>query len=264
MTLQPFYRFISLYVWGNLPSNLQRAVSKLYAAIYNKPFTKFIIKPYCKLNYSDDEYLNQFVSSTTGNSTYSSFQDFFTRVYKTPPQVNSDYVWPCEGLLCDYGRIDSLPAINVKGDVRNISTIFGKSGDTIPRNYYFSNIFLHNNNYHRIHAPVSGRVTSIERIKGDLVLLRPWVYKNDPSLPAMRNERVNIVIEDARGKDWFISIVGGPAVGTIVLSENIKVGAQVNIIDQLGLFLLGSTCCIASPVATQTAFGSTVFVGDNY
>lgn len=264
MTLQPIYRFISLNVWGNLPSYFQRAISKLYAAIYNKPFTKYIIKPYCQLNYNNDEYLSQFVSSTSGSSNYSSFQDFFTRVYKTRPQVNSDYIWPCEGLLCDYGRIDTLPAVNVKGDMRNISTIFGKSGDSIPDNYYFSNIFLHNNNYHRIHAPVTGRVLSIERIKGDLVLLRPWVYKNDPSLPAMRNERVNIAMSDELNRNWYISIVGGPAVGTIVLSENIVVGANINIIDQFGLFLLGSTCCIAAPVPCQAKVGSTVYVGDVY
>lgn len=264
MTLQPIYRFISLNVWGNLPAQLQRAISRFYAKVYNKPFTKYIIKPYCRLNYQDDNYLSQFVSSTSGSTDYSSFQDFFTRVYKTTPQVKSDYIWPCEGLLCDYGKIADLSPINVKGDIRDVKTIFGQSGANIPVNYYFSNIFLHNNNYHRIHAPVSGRIKSIEHIKGDLVLLRPWVYKTDPSLPAMRNERVNLVIEDNLGRDWFLSIVGGPAVGTIVLSAQTKLGSYINIIDQLGLFLLGSTCCLASPVGSQTMKGTTVYVGDEY
>ncbi len=264
MTLQPIYRFISLHVWGNLPSTIQRDISRIYATIYNKPFTKYIIKPYCRLNYADDNYLSQFVSASSGDENYSSFQDFFTRTYKIRPIVTSDFIWPCEGLLCDYGQIKSLPAINVKGDTRNVKAIFGEAGGCIPDTYYFSNIFLHNNNYHRIHAPVSGTIKTIEHIKGDLVLLRPWVYKNDPSLPAMRNERVNIVIEDAFGRDWYISMVGGPAVGTIVLSDETKVGNQISIIDQLGLFLLGSTCCIAAPVKTNTPIGKTVYVGEPY
>ena len=263
MTLQPIYRYVSLNIWGNLPSGIQRSISKYYATLYNKSFSKYIIKPYCKLNYQDAAYLDQFISAS-GNSTYSSFQDFFTRVYKKPPQINSDYIWPCEGLLCDYGRVSDLPAINVKRDVREVRTIFGRSGQSIPDDYFFSNVFLHNNNYHRIHAPVSGCVKSIEHIKGDLVLLRPWVYKADPSLPAMRNERVNIVLEDSQNRNWYISIVGGPAVGTIVLSDGLQIGRQVDVLDQLGLFLLGSTCCMASPEAASTEVGTTVFVADNY
>jgi len=262
MTTQ-LYRFISLNVWGNFPSQVQKAISNAYANVYNKPFSKFIIKPYCKLNYQDEAYLNQFISAT-GDEGYKSFQDFFTRVFKEKPQLDSDYGWPCEGLLCDYGKVKDLPEINVKGDVRNVRTIFGKAGSTIPDDYFFSNVFLHNNNYHRIHAPVDGVVKSIEHIKGDLVLLRPCIYKNDPSLPAMRNERVNVTIEDNKSRKWYLSIVGGPAVGTIVLSEKIHIGGKVEALDELGLFLLGSTCCMAAPVSTNNKVGQQVFVGDSY
>jgi phosphatidylserine decarboxylase len=257
------YRFISLSLWGNLPSQLQRKVSRIYATIYNQPFTKFIIKPYCKLNGLDHHYLSQFMSAK-GHVGYDSFQDFFTRVYRIRPTITSQYIWPCEGLLCDYGIVGELPSINVKGDTRNVKTIFGKSGDDIPNNYYFSNVFLHNNNYHRIHSPVQATVKSIEHIPGDLVLLRPWVYKSDPSLPAMRNERINVVLNDEQNRDWHISIVGGPAVGTIKLADYIDIGAPVNTGDELGKFLLGSTCCMATPEPTHTMTQSNVYVGQKY
>ncbi|MTI20310.1 phosphatidylserine decarboxylase [Fulvivirga sp. RKSG066] len=263
MTVQTFYRFISLNIWGNLPSNFQRSISKAYANIYNKSFSKYVIKPYCKLNYKDPDYLTQFTSAT-GNEGYSSFQDFFTRVYKTPPKVLSEFIWPCEGLLCDYGKVSELPEINVKGDKKNVRAIFGALGSSIPDDYYFSNVFLHNNNYHRIHAPTNGIIKSIEHISGDLVMLRPWLYKNDPSLPAMRNERVNLTIEDVNGKLWYLSIVGGPAVGTIVLNEAVKLNAHINVVDEIGLFLLGSTCCIAAPYPTVCEVGETVYVGNTY
>jgi len=263
MTLQHFYRFLSLNVWGNLPSAFQRWFSAFYASVYNKPFTKYIINPYCKVNYDDPAYLTKF-KSATGREGYSSFQDFFTRQFKELPTASSEFVWPCEGLLCDYGKVNKLPEINVKGDRRNVRTIFGEEGRHIPDNYFFSNVFLHNNNYHRIHSPINGTVRSIERISGDLVMLRPWLYKNDPSLPAMRNERVNLTIEDDENRLWYLSIVGGPAVGSIVMSEGLKPGSQISAIDEVGLFLLGSTCCMASPVPTEATVGKTVYVGDAY
>lgn len=265
MKLLTFYRFVSLNIWGNLPSRLQRGISRVYASIYNQPFTKYIIKPYSKANYKDPNYLTQF-RSVTGNDYYSSFQDFFTRVYKERPAINSDYIWPCEGLLCDYGKVGELAEINVKGDKKNVRSIFQEDDRELPDAYFFSNIFLHNNNYHRIHTPVKGVIRKISSVKGDLVLLRPWVYKHDPSHPAMRNERVNVTIEDELGRNWFLSIVGGPAVGTIVMEDNIDIGSDVNIGDEIGKFLLGSTCCIASPepITHNTNVGDQVFLADPY
>lgn len=259
-----FYRFVSLNLWGNLPSHVQRWISKLYASVYDRSFTKYVIKPYCKLNYKDSSYLDQF-QSESGNTEYNSFQDFFTRVYKNPPVFRSDFIWPCEGLLCDYGRVNELDKINVKGDKRTVRAIFGKFGSLIRDNHYFSNVFLHNNNYHRIHSPARLTLMGVEHIRGDLVLLRPWVYKHDPSLPALRNERVNLHLQDEKKRDWFISIVGGPAVGTIVLNKKTQPGYQFDIGEELGKFLLGSTCCMTSPVKmTGSHLGDTVYMGDNY
>ncbi|UII31003.1 phosphatidylserine decarboxylase [Fulvivirga ulvae] len=259
----PFYRFVSLNVWGIIPAYWQKQVSKVYSKIYNKAFTRHIIPPYCKLNGLDSSYLKLF-QSESGHDGYSSFQDFFTRKYIKPPKIDSPYIWPCEGLLCDSGRIADIPEVNVKGDRRHIRTIFGSFGMEIPDDYYFSNVFLHNNNYHRIHSPVNGTAVASERISGELVLLRPWVYKTDPSLPAIRNERVNVSLKDEKGRPWYLSIVGGPAVGTIVLDRVFKEGARLSIGDEIGMFLLGSTCCMAAPVESKTANGSKVQMGSAY
>jgi phosphatidylserine decarboxylase len=244
-----------------MPSSWQRALSRLYAQLYVKSYSRHIIGPYCKFNYDDLSYLEQFKPSS-GNATYQSFQDFFTRVFKEPIKIESDAVWPCEGLLCEYGVVKETKLVNVKGQQRHLRSIFGALGNSIPNDYYFSNIFLHNNNYHRIHSPVDGTVTRIEHIPGDLVVLRPWVYKNDPSLPALRNERINVDIKSARGDHWFLSIVGGPAVGTIIMSQGLDIGTIVSIGEELGTFLLGSTCCIASPLPVKSAsVGQQVTVG---
>ncbi|MEL6916516.1 MAG: phosphatidylserine decarboxylase [Bacteroidota bacterium] len=200
-----------------------------------------------------------------GKKNFNSFQDFFIREYKTLPENEHPSVWPCEGLLCDEGNVGSIYTSKVKSDERTITTIFGVEQDHIPSSYAFTNVFLHNKNYHRIHAPVSGRITRIQHVPGDLVILRPWIYKENPSLPAFRNERYNIDITDEDGRVWYLSIVGGPAVGTIELPKNITLGRSIKKLQEIALFYLGSTCCMAAPVAPKFHFKNTfVEVGASY
>ncbi|WP_281543223.1 phosphatidylserine decarboxylase [Maribacter aestuarii] len=241
-----FYKFLSVNLWGSIPSTIQKRLSAFYANMYNKPFSKFIIRPYVQVNYRNKNYLEKF-KPPFGKPDFDSFQDFFVREFKTLPITKNTEVWPCEGLLCDMGNVGEFKDVCVKSDRRNIHTIFGVSQGTIPPGYSFSNVFLHNKNYHRIHAPISGKITRVQHVPGDLIVLRPWIYKQNPSLPAFRNERYNIDILDTDNKTWYLSIIGGPAVGTIALQDGIAVGASVKKLQQLAMFYLGSTCCIAGP-----------------
>ncbi|PRX55025.1 phosphatidylserine decarboxylase [Flagellimonas meridianipacifica] len=245
-----FYKYLSLELWGNLPSPIQRYLSSWYSSVYNKPYSKKIIKSYIRLNYSDKDYLDKF-KPPFGKEEFESFQDFFIREFKELPLNDSPFVWPCEGLLCDENKVENLDYVQVKTDIRSVTTVFGLKYNEIPKNYTFTNVFLHNKNYHRIHSPITGTITRIQHIPGDLIVLRPWIYKQNPSIPAFRNERYNIDIEDERGRTWYLSIVGGPAVGTIELSANIKIGSEVKQLQELSLFYLGSTCCMAAPVSPR-------------
>ncbi len=240
------YKFLSVDLWGALPGNVQRKLSALYAATYDKPYSKWIIRPYIRFHYKDADYLSKF-QPPKGKAEFESFQDFFIRRFKELPENGNPWVWPCEGLLCDAGRVEDLGPVWVKCDVRNVATIFGMPDSKLPGDYHFTNVFLHNKNYHRIHAPISGTITRMQHVPGDLVILRPWIYKQNPSLPAFRNERYNIDITDDLGRVWYLSIVGGPAVGTIKLPDSIKLDARVEKLQELALFYLGSTCCMAAP-----------------
>ncbi len=216
------------------------------------------------MNYSDRYYLTKF-NPPAGKYGFESFQDFFIREFKERPENSSPWVWPCEGLLCEEGKISELVAARIKSDRRSIHTVFGLEEDEIPSDYSFTNVFLHNKNYHRIHAPIDGTITRIQHIPGDLVVLRPWIYKQNPSLPAFRNERYNIDITDKQGKTWYLSIVGGPAVGTIELHPKVRVGSKIEKLHQLGLFYLGSTCCMAAPIPPRFHIKNTfVEVGMSY
>ncbi len=244
------WRYLSIKAWGNLPSITQRRISKGYAKVYDQAWSRHLITPYCRLCYADPDYLDQF-KPPNGKMTYETFQDFFTRNLKELPSSASDQVWPCEGVLCHSGLVAEIPQSNVKGDRYSLDDIFGLPVGSIPTDYHYANIFLHNKHYHRIHSPIAGTVRRIQHINGDLVVLRPWIYRENPSVPAFRNERINIDIEDEEGRTWHLSVVGGPAVGTIELPEGIAVGSSVEQLDEIALFYLGSTCCIAGPVAHQ-------------
>ncbi len=258
------YQFLSISIWGGLPSPLQRKLSAWYSAFYTKPYSKKIIGPYVKMNYTDKNYIENF-KPPHGKKEFENFQDFFTREFRQLPHNTSAYVWPCEGLLCDIGSVGATSISRVKADKRRIEAIFQVSESTIPKDHFFTNVFLHNKNYHRIHAPVSGIVSRIQHVPGDLVVLRPWIYKQDPSLPALRNERYNIDIIDAMDRTWYLSIVGGPAVGTIVLPKKLVLGAKVQKLEEIALFYLGSTCCMAAPEAPRHySKNSFVQVGATY
>ncbi|NER13731.1 phosphatidylserine decarboxylase [Leptobacterium flavescens] len=258
------YTFFSVKLWGNLPSPFQRSISKKYSSLFDSRFSRRIIKAYVRFHYKDPDYLDKF-KPPNGKTAYESFQDFFTREFRELPHNPDTFVWPCEGLLCDLGSIKDIPYSRVKCDKRTPDTIFGLDEGHIPDHYTFSNVFLHNKNYHRIHAPIDGKIVRIQHIPGDLVVLRPWIYKHNPSLPAFRNERYNIDIRDEEGKIWYLSIVGGPAVGTVELNKNTKLNARIRKLDDLAAFHLGSTCCMASPLSPRLHRKNTfVEVGATY
>ena len=247
--------------WNRIPPVLKKILMRIYTQFYDTSWSRHIIPYYCKVHYQDPDYLTQFVPSS-GEESYQSFQDFFARRFRQSPQIRSQAIWPCEGILCELGQVDKLSLVTVKGEKRQLRTIFGANGNAIPDDYHFSDIFLHNMHYHRIHAPVAGTVARIEHIPGDLQILRPWFYPQDPSYPALTNERVNVDLQTPEGQTWYLSIVGGPAVGAIVMAGGIQVGSEVQVGEELATFLLGSTCCIASPKAPDASLlGKLVEVG---
>ena len=216
-------------------------------------------------NYSDGlGYLTEF-GPASGTVRYLNFQDFFTRKIVTPRNLAGPYVWPCDGLVCEAGRLADIEVVSVKGELRTVEAIFGKEF-SLSKDAFFVNIFLHNSDYHRVHAPVSGQITKITHIPGELRFLRPWIYEQ-PSLPALTNERVNVEItstnQDGSPQKWALSIVGGPGVSTIELAQGIRLGASVLVGQELSLFKLGSTCCMVSPIPVSDVSGVKVRMGNS-
>jgi phosphatidylserine decarboxylase len=194
---------------------------------------------------------NQEISKYAPSSdkqTYLSFQDFFTRKLIEPLNLHGKSIFPVEGMICESGQISALGLINVKGRKFSVRKIFENLGDKIPDSHTFINIFLHNHNYHRFHSPISGTIKNIEVVPGNLNFLRPWLYsKKQISEPAFVNERIIMEIEERPGESWFLSFVGGMGVGQIKMHHRVQIGNFLSCGEEIGLFLLGSTCCMAIP-----------------
>ena len=242
-------KYFAIAVWNKLPAVLQKQISIAWSKIYRWNVSALFIKAFCHRYKIEDQQLSLY-RPASGQDTYISFQDFFTRKLSQPLQVKrNSIVAPCQGFVCENGFVSELGQVNVKGRTYTIRDIFADVGNKINDTYTFINIFLHNHNYHRFHAPVSGTILNIQKISGYLNFLRPWFYaKKNVSSPSFINERYIMEILDENNQSWFLSFVGGMGVGNIKLTEGLNNGSKVNSGDELGYFLLGSTCCLAAPV----------------
>lgn len=237
----------SQYFWENLSGNSQKKLCRLFSSFYNCRLSSVMIQPFCfRYKITQDKLRNYLPAS--GKNKFQSFQDFFTRKLANDLKVYSDFAWPCEGFVCESGKFKEIGEVNVKGNLINACNIFGRFYSEIENDSTFVNIFLHNHNYHRFHSPVDGTVLDIQFISGKLLFLRPWFYqKSKVSLPSFLNERVIIKMKDKNQKTWLICFVAGMGVGNIRLHNNIAIGSEIKIGEEIGLFLLGSTCCMSVP-----------------
>ena len=245
-------KYFAIAVWNKLPANLQKQISLVWSKFYKLKLSTFLIRSFCDRYGINDQQLNLY-QPASGKSDYTSFQDFFTRKLKFPMQVASEkWISPCQGFVCENGLVSEFSQVEVKGRKFSIQDIFDDVNNKISGSYSFMNIFLHNHNYHRFHSPVTGTVKQIKNISGQLNFLRPWFYeKKKVSSPSFVNERCIVEIQDDLKQSWFLSFVGGMGVGHIKLSDQLKLGALIQSGDELGYFLLGSTCCLATPVKTK-------------
>ncbi len=249
-------------LWIHTPNFLQKKFSNLFSRIFSMGISRYFIVPYCLFFNLTADYLDQFESESSG-SNYTSYSEFFKRKYKVLPQIKSDAVWPCEGNICDRGFFADKNKSFVKSQAIDLNKIFN-SRHEVTESYYFLNIFLHNHNYHRVHSPISGRISKITSIPGDLIFLRPWFFnKGDASYPAFRNERVIFEIRDYQNRPWYLAMVGGFGVGSIEILNEFKCGGAVIAGQEIAKFNLGSTVCIASPNEIETVnFFGNVVVGE--
>jgi len=195
---------------------------------------------------------------------YESIEAVFTRKLKPGSRaVGGDLVSPADGFLARSGPVSGGQLIQAKGlgyDAREL--VFGGFSLSAPAADYtwFTTIYLAPHNYHRVHAPVSGRLTCVRHLPGSLWPVNIPFVENLPRL-FCRNERLVFDIEIEGGGLVHAVMVGAFNVGRMETPHlpdfatndwdgiqnpqarefRLSPGVDLHAGDELGTFLLGST-----------------------
>jgi phosphatidylserine decarboxylase len=204
---------------------------------------------------------------------YPSLGDFFARRLRggarplaTGPGA---ILCPCDGVVAAAGPITLGTLVEAKGHAYQVGALL--ADPTRAAAYdggWYATIYLSPANYHRVHAPVAGRVVRYDYVPGAQLPVNPRFADAIDDLLAI-NERAVIWLEGADQTQIPVVLVGAAAVGNIWLSHlpgaeglgddtrrfraagearrvdipPVGVGAG----DELGAFLLGSTVVVLMP-----------------
>ncbi|HNS99646.1 MAG TPA: archaetidylserine decarboxylase [Polyangiaceae bacterium] len=196
---------------------------------------------------------------------YESFDTFFTRALIPGRRPISDgpgqVVSPADGMLQSMGRIEAGCRIVVKGRPYDVARLIGDETEALSLlGGQYAVVYLSPRDYHRLHAPATGKVSLIRGICGDLF---PVNALGDHCTRALLVENKRVVLRiETPDMGWIVLVlVGAFIVGRISVAmlsyrdvpEGIHVlSPPVDITrgDEVGAFHLGSTAVVlADPQA---------------
>lgn len=193
---------------------------------------------------------------------FASFNDFFTRKLRDGARaVDADpraVVSPSDGRLDDAGPVDGESRFTIKGKDYDAAELLGSASEAARfHGGRYAIVYLSPRDYHRVHCPVDGAVSSVRHMPGTLYPVNSIGVEHVPRLFA-RNERVVVNLVTERFGDVAVVFVGAFIVGRITLTidapprpphggsptERVfepSVAPRLSRGDELGAFLLGST-----------------------
>jgi phosphatidylserine decarboxylase len=172
---------------------LSRALGRMARVSAPRPLLRAAINAYCSV-YGVE--LGEYEVPSAGFDT---FDGFFTRRLKPgqrPLDTESDaLISPADGRVEDAGLIDVGSTLRIKGRAYSVGELLAdRWAGSLYAGGQFAVIYLSPRDYHRVHAPVDGRVRSVRHVPGTLFPVNAIGLQHVPKLFA-RNERV--VVEQA-------------------------------------------------------------------
>jgi len=177
---------------------------------FKNAFIRFIVKNY-QVNLSE--------AQSAELADYSSFNAFFTRQLKEGARPIEgdigDFCSPVDGKVSQIGPIDSNSNIlQAKGHSYSVASLL--TDTDLAKQFdggQFTTIYLSPRDYHRIHMPITGKLTQMTYVPGKLFSVSPRTVRAVPDLFA-RNERVVNVFETEYGPIALV-LVGAIFVGSM-------------------------------------------------
>ena len=213
---------------------------------------------------------------------YPSINAFFTRALKPGlrPLAPNAIVSPVDAAVGAYGVVQADTLVQAKGRTYSLAALLGDperarafEGGT------YTTLYLSPKDYHRIHVPLSGRVTAATYIPGELWPVNAAAVTHVADLFAV-NERIVVMMDGEQGGRMAIVPVGATMVGmTRLVFDDLHTNARRREVqrrsysppisltagDQLGYFEFGSTvvlvCSRDAGVIEPLTLGASVTMG---
>lgn len=238
---------------------LSRAAGRLAASrhpLVKRAFIRSFAKAY---HITLDEY------ERDNFNAYESFNDFFTRELKHDARpidsTAGGIVSPADGVISQLGQINDHKLLQAKGRDYDIGQLLANSADG---DYFaggsFATVYLAPSNYHRVHMPFDGTLTTARYVPGTLFSVNNTTAANIPDLFA-RNERLICLFDTQYGKAAVVMVgamivagIESVATGKISRTEDIQETTHNMLLtkgDELGRFYLGSTAIVILPKAAK-------------
>lgn len=173
---------------------------------------------------------------------YETLNGFFTRRLKPglrsiDPNADS-LVSPVDAKITGMGPIEDGQIVNIKGQDYTVDELLNHSPRTVNYRYgYYLVLYLSPTDYHRIHAPATGRILEKERISGKVYPVNEFGLRYMRRVLS-RNERLITYLHTACGEVAVVK-VGALNVSGIVYADPLP--EQLRAGDELAYFKFGST-----------------------
>ena len=245
------------------------------------PLTKYLIELYIsmfKINLKecDRETVDE----------YKTFCDFFTRKLKDGiHKIDEDkksVVSSCDGKILEYGKIKNNSILQVKGKYILIEDLLGNNNDSIDhyKNGSFVTIYLSPKDYHRVHMPMTGKLSMTTYVPGRLYsvalhavnTIKNLYSRNERLVCSFKNNNIyfTVVFIAAINVSSIETVWSGevspPAPKKIIKSNFEKRKINLDKGRELGMFKSGSTVVLLFndkiKLSTKLKKGKAVRVGN--
>lgn len=214
--------YILLQLMRIMPTH---ALSRLMGHLAQHPASKRFIPGFSRVFNIPLEEAEKHVSE------YRSLNEFFTR--KLKPELRpialspQAIVSPADGKVAAFGEITEGQLIQAKGVTYSVWNLLGLLEDEAStfKGGRFITIYLSPRDYHRIHSPVEGDITSYSYLPGTLFPVNAFGVRAVKGLFAM-NERLVTFIQSSAGKVGVVK-VGATVVGSVKVGYSKEAGTNV-------------------------------------
>jgi phosphatidylserine decarboxylase len=259
---------VSPKVWLQyaLPHRLLSAAVRALMQWRWRPWKNFWIATMTRL------YRIDLAEAASGDAAdYAHFNAFFTRALKPGARVPAPepaIVMPADGRISRLGAIRDGRIVQAKGHDYSVAELLGDDGAAAGyRGGSFITVYLSPRDYHRVHAPIAGRLVETLHVPGRLFSVAPFTVEAVPRLFA-RNERLVCRFETALG-EVAVVLVGAMLVsGVETVWGGVEIppyareptrrdyrGAEPPIrlerCAELGRFNMGSTVIVLLPAGAE-------------